>query len=70
MIRPSVLASIALGLALAGPASAEEFYGTLEPFAQEAVYFVMTDRFVNGDPSNDKRDHGGAHRTFDITLSP
>ena len=68
MIRPSVLASIALGLALAGPASAEEFYGTLEPFAQEAVYFVMTDRFVNGDPSNDHRDQGGkdpALRTFD-----
>ena len=70
MIRPSVLASIALGLALAGPASAEEFYGTLEPFAQEAVYFVMTDRFVNGDPSNDQRDQGGAHRTFDIPLAP
>ena len=70
MIRPSVLASITLGLALAGPASAEEFYGTLEPFAQEAVYFVMTDRFVNGDPSNDQRDQGGEHKTFDIPLSP
>ena len=70
MIRPSVLASIALGLALAGPASAEEFYGTLEPFAQEAVYFVMTDRFVNGDPSNDQRDQGGEHKTFDIPLAP
>ena len=70
MIRPSVLASIALGLALAGPASAEEFYGTLEPFAQEAVYFVMTDRVVTGDPSNDQRDQGGAHRTFDIPLAP
>ncbi len=70
MIRPSVLASITLGLALAGPASAEEFYGTLEPFAQEAVYFVMTDRFVNGDPSNDERDQGGEHKTFDIPLEP
>lgn len=70
MIRPSVLASITLGLALAGPASAEEFYGTLEPFAQEAVYFVMTDRFVNGDPSNDQRDQGGEHKTFDIPLAP
>ncbi len=70
MIRPSVLASITLGLALAGPASAEEFYGTLEPFAQEAVYFVMTDRFVNGDPSNDQRDQGGEHKTFDIPLEP
>ena len=68
MIRPSVLASITL--VLAGPASAEEFYGTLEPFAQEAVYFVMTDRFVNGDPSNDQRDQGGEHKTFDIPLAP
>ena len=40
------------------------YYGTLEPFAREAVYFVMTDRFVNGDPANDQRDQG----TFDIPL--
>lgn len=26
--------------------------------ASHAVYFVMTDRFVNGDPSNDHRDQG------------
>lgn len=43
----------------------ESFYGTLEPFASEAVYFVVTDRFVNGDPSNDQREQGGAWRTFD-----
>jgi len=47
-----------------------EAYGTLEPFAKEAVYFVMTDRFVNGDRSNDHRDQGGARRTFDIPLAP
>jgi cyclomaltodextrin glucanotransferase len=47
----------------------ETFYGTTEPFAAEAVYFVLTDRFVNGDPSNDYRDQGGEHRTFDIPLS-
>jgi glycosidase len=41
------------------------FYGTLEPFASEAVYFVVTDRFVNGDPSNDQREQGGSSRTFD-----
>ena len=45
-----------------------EYYGTLEPFASDAVYFVVTDRFVNGDPSNDKRDQGGAQRTFDIPV--
>src|SRR5690606_37434441 len=25
-----------------------DYYGTLEPFASDAVYFVLTDRFVNG----------------------
>ncbi|MBA2239545.1 MAG: cyclomaltodextrin glucanotransferase [Lysobacter sp.] len=43
----------------------EAFYGTAEPFAAEAVYFVLTDRFVNGDPSNDHRDQGGAQGSFD-----
>lgn len=44
------------------------YYGTLEPFASNAIYFVVTDRFVNGDPSNDQRNQGGAHRTFDIPV--
>ena len=44
------------------------FYGTLEPFASEAIYFVMTDRFVNGDASNDHRDQGGVQRTFDVPV--
>ncbi|WP_337244817.1 alpha-amylase family glycosyl hydrolase [Luteimonas sp. gir] len=45
-----------------------DLYGTLEPFAEHAVYFVVTDRFVNGDPANDHREQGGAHRTFDIPV--
>ena len=45
-------------------------YGTLEPFASEAVYFVMTDRFVNGDPDNDQRGQGGERPTFDLPLAP
>ncbi len=50
-----------------GPAAAtQDVYGTLEPFASNAVYFVVTDRFVNGDTSNDQRDQGGKHRTFDV----
>lgn len=65
---------LALAVLCAGSASAtgalaadaEEFYGTTEPFASEAIYFVLTDRFVNGDPSNDHRDQGGKHRTFDV----
>ncbi|MDQ3038263.1 MAG: alpha-amylase family glycosyl hydrolase [Pseudomonadota bacterium] len=48
------------------PAVTPEYYGTLEPFASQAVYFVLTDRFVNGDPSNDQRQQGGKNRTFDI----
>ncbi|WP_266170401.1 alpha-amylase family glycosyl hydrolase [Dyella subtropica] len=63
--------SAALAVTLtAGQAAASqtEFYGTDEPFAANAIYFVMTDRFVNGDPSNDHRDQGGAHRTFDIPV--
>ncbi|MGJ4803887.1 alpha-amylase family glycosyl hydrolase [Luteimonas sp. SDU82] len=52
----------------ASTAAAQEFHGTLEPFASHAVYFVLTDRFVNGDPDNDHRDQGGANRSFDIPL--
>ena len=65
------LRASALTLALASllpVAHAADYYGTLEPFAREAVYFVVTDRFVNGDPSNDQREQGGndpALRTFD-----
>jgi len=64
--------SLALSFALsATPALAAErpdYVGTREPFASQAVYFVVTDRFVNGDPSNDQRDQGGAHPTFDIPV--
>ena len=43
-----------------------EYYGTLEPFASDAVYFVVTDRFVDGDPGNNQVDQGGAELgTFD-----
>ena len=48
-----------------------EYYGTLEPFASEAVYFLLTDRFVDGDPSNNQVEQGGpdpARRTFDRPL--
>ena len=47
---------------------ADALYGTRAPFAAHSVYFVVTDRFVNGDPANDQRDQGGAHRTFDIPV--
>lgn len=67
------IALLALALAAALPAAAQtranvaarQFVGTTEPMASDAVYFVLTDRFVNGDPANDHRDQGGRHRTFD-----
>jgi cyclomaltodextrin glucanotransferase len=48
-------------------APAAEYFGTTEPFAADAIYFVLTDRFVNGDPSNDHRDQGKGPKlhTFD-----
>ena len=49
-----------------GPAG---YVGTTEPFAEHAVYFVLTDRFANGDPGNDHRDQGGPHPTFDIPVA-
>lgn len=72
---PRILSALACAVALAAcapqapdasatSAAVASYYGTLEPFARETVYFVMTDRFVNGDPANDQRDQG----TFDIPL--
>jgi cyclomaltodextrin glucanotransferase len=70
--------TVAAALLLAGcagvpPVQAEgpEFYGTLEPFASEAVYFLLTDRFVDGDTSNNHVEQGGPdpdRRTFDRPL--
>ncbi len=46
-----------------------DFYGTTEPFAEQAVYFVVTDRFVDGDPSNNYPEQGGEHRSFDLPIA-
>lgn len=68
-IRPLSLALLGLllpGAAFAEAAPRQDFYGTTEPFAGKAIYFVLTDRFVNGDPSNDQRDQAkGPLHTFD-----
>lgn len=68
--KKTVIASTLLGL-LAGCGSTQpsqdttvEIYGTKEPFAKEAVYFVMTDRFVDGDPTNNYEEQGGDYPTF------
>ncbi len=75
MTRTKILAAAIAVLAIAGcvspgPVAPEppvpDLYGTLEPFASEAVYFIVTDRFVDGDPSNNYPQQGGAElRTFD-----
>jgi cyclomaltodextrin glucanotransferase len=73
MSRALRLATLAFALAAALPAAAQSranvnarnLVGTTEPMASDAVYFVLTDRFVNGDPSNDQRTQGGRNRTFD-----
>ena len=43
--------------------------GTTHPFASEAVYFVMTDRFVDGDPNNNYETQGGEHPTWQLPLA-
>jgi len=66
--RNTRVLTLAVVAAFCGSAHAQDYYGTLEPFAKRAVYFLMTDRFVNGDPRNDQREQGGsdpALHTFD-----
>ena len=64
-----LLLSLALTFVVGQVAAQQvEYVGTDAPFASNAIYFVMTDRFVNGDTSNDHRDQGGAHHTFDIPV--
>jgi glycosidase len=43
-------------------------YGTLNPFASEQIYFLLTDRFVDGDAGNNHVKQGGKFKTFDIPL--
>ena len=46
----------------------KDYYGTTEPFASEAVYQVLTDRFVDGDPNNNHKDQGGTRPTWEGKL--
>ncbi|MFC6439474.1 alpha-amylase family glycosyl hydrolase [Bowmanella sp. JS7-9] len=46
-----------------------EIVGTTHPFAAESIYFVMTDRFVDGDPSNNYPNQGGEHPTYQLPLN-
>ncbi|MBB3167304.1 alpha-amylase family glycosyl hydrolase [Simiduia aestuariiviva] len=44
--------------AAAAPATVATIVGTDEAWASEAIYFVLTDRFVDGDPANNFEDQG------------
>ena len=46
----------------------DELYGTTEPFAAEAIYFVLTDRFVDGDPDNNHENQGQPNGTWERRL--
>ncbi len=51
---------------VAMPPVQSSYVGTSLPFASEAIYFVLTDRFVDGDLGNNYEDQGGTERgTFD-----
>jgi len=62
----ALLASCSSERESAAPEVVADYFGTLEPFASEAVYFVVTDRFVDGDQGNNHEDQGGEEfGTFD-----
>ncbi|PCH96221.1 MAG: cyclomaltodextrin glucanotransferase [Gammaproteobacteria bacterium] len=48
---------------------AQTFVGTHNNYASQAIYFLMTDRFVDGDSSNNHDDQGGDFPTFNIQLT-
>ncbi|MBF8291204.1 MAG: amyA [Steroidobacteraceae bacterium] len=66
--RQWIMTAGSLALAACTSTLQTGYYGTTEPFASEAVYFVLTDRFVDGDSSNNHPEQGGANRTFDRPL--
>src|SRR5690606_32207927 len=43
-------------------------YGTNIPYASEAIYFLLTDRYVDGDVANNHVDQGGKYHTFNRPL--
>jgi len=43
-------------------------YGTDNNYASQAIYFLLTDRFVDGDPSNNHINQGGEFASFDRPL--
>ncbi|MBK1878776.1 alpha-amylase family glycosyl hydrolase [Pelagicoccus mobilis] len=64
----SLLAAIGCTTMQADEAALPDYYGTLEPWASEAIYFLLLDRFVDGDPTNNHEDQGGEYPTWDRKL--
>ncbi len=61
------LIALTMGCVATTPADrGETFYGTMEPFAAESIYFVVTDRFVDGDISNNFPEQGGDWPSFNV----
>ena len=46
----------------------KDYFGTSEPFVSEAVYQVLTDRFVDGDPNNNFEGQGGDNPSWELKL--
>lgn len=71
MTYVSAILLVAMSVLFSTPVYAEtsdEFHGTTEPFASEAIYFVLTDRFVDGDSNNNHLLQGGANGTWERRL--
>ncbi len=68
-MRRIVLLCLCLNHAASGVcAERPAIAGTDDPFSRHAVYFVVTDRFVDGDSTNNYPDQGGGNRSFDRPL--
>lgn len=70
MKRVCLLATLAcLGACATTTEPRPEWIGTQHPFASETVYFIVTDRFVDGDPANNYPEQGGDWPSFDRPIT-
>lgn len=68
MLRPVSGLTFGLLLLFGSATRGADIYGTTEPFAANAVYFVLTDRFADGDPTNNQVAQGGPNGTWQRRL--
>ena len=61
-------ASTAVDKTTSSVTQSQNIVGTTTPFASEAVYFVVTDRFVDGDKANNHENQGGDYPTWQLPL--